>query len=289
MTVLHMISRGLTTSAMTVFVKNEVRVVTNERPDFESIVALVEGGGTEDEVLAAIDPGVKVQNYFQRVSERVTVTNGHLYVDGDEVNDGLANTILRYMDEGNDPTPLVNFLENVLANPNEHSRTQLYDWLSRYDFAITPEGHFLAYKGVYTHVGDDKYPYRSVNSGTATVDGQVYTGQIPNGVGALVEMPRGDVQHDPAVGCHTGLHAGTFAYASTFASGATLLVDINPRDVVSVPTDCNWQKIRTCRYKVVSVVTEPVENALYDDGEELDDDGEYYDDYDSSWYEAAEY
>ena len=30
-----------------------------------------------------------------------------------------------------------------------------------------------------------------------------------------------------------------------------MLVEINPADVVSIPTDCQFQKLRTCKYKVV--------------------------------------
>lgn len=30
-----------------------------------------------------------------------------------------------------------------------------------------------------------------------------------------------------------------------------MIVDVDPADVVSIPHDCSWQKMRTCRYKVV--------------------------------------
>jgi hypothetical protein len=124
-----------------------------------------------------------------------------------------------------------------------------------------------------------KYPYESINTGRAIVDGKVYSGAIPNGVGAVVEMPRGEVQHDPSVGCHTGLHAGTHDYASNFSQGKVLLVEINPRDVVSVPTDCNWQKIRTCRYTVKDISEAKITTTLYGDLDE-DYDDEYDDDED---------
>jgi hypothetical protein len=188
------------------------------------------------------------------VSERVTVQNGHVFLDGDEVSGDLANHILRFMKEGNDPQPLINFLEKVATNPNEHSREQLYAWLSKRNFTITADGDFIAYKGVNRRTsGDDLdlYPYQSVHAGGATVDDVRYNGYVPNGVDAVVEMPRSDVAHDPAVACHTGLHAGNWRYASNFA-GYVLTVKINPRDVVSVPHDSNSEKIRTCRYLVIA-------------------------------------
>ena len=63
-------------------------------------------------------------------------------------------------------------------------------------------------------------------------------------------MPRGEVQHDPESGCSTGLHVGTYAYAQGYARAALLTVHVNPRDVVSVPTDCDAEKMRVCRYVV---------------------------------------
>lgn len=68
-----------------------------------------------------------------------------------------------------------------------------------------------------------------------------------------------------------------------------MIVEINPADVVSVPHDCDCQKLRTSKYKVVSL-HETIERPL--DSELVD---EYYDDiddedYDKGWkegYEAA--
>jgi hypothetical protein len=271
-------------SALTVFVAGQVKAVGPDHPHWDELVKLVANpDADETRVARLLDPAVSVSAFFERLSDRVTVSGGQLYLDGEVVNSGLAQHILDHVNEDKDSAQaLVNFLEKVVVNPNEHSREQLYDWLSRHNFAINAEGNFLAYKGVrvrntYPDAADE-YPYESISQGKATVDGKVYSGAIPNGVGAVVEMPRGEVQHDPSVGCHTGLHAGTWEYARNFSNGAVLLVEINPRDVVSVPTDCAWQKIRTCRYKVVEVVDSKLDTSYYgDDDDELDED--YSDDY----------
>ena len=192
-------------------------------PNLVAAVTMADDSTDIDALVRLFDPATAVQDFFTKVSERVSVAGGHVFFDGEEVNDGLADHIIRFMNEGNDPMPLVNFMENIQNNPNEHSRTQLYDWLSKRDFTITPEGTFLAYKGVRVRRnGDDKYPYESISTGKAIVDGKVYTGAIPNGIGAVVEMPRGEVAHDPDVACHTGLHAGNYRYASNF--GQILLI-----------------------------------------------------------------
>jgi hypothetical protein len=299
MSIPHSLVRSDDFAALTVFVNGEVRAVGPDHPNWNKLVELVPNATDADvnEVFRLLDPEVAVSDYFTRLSERVTVRAGVVYLDGEPINGALVEHILRYMNDNEaDATPLVNFLEKVVVNPNEHSREQLYEWLARHNFAINDDGNFLAYKGVRRRRDDNEvYRYESISTGTATVDGKEYRGAIPNDEGAVVEMPRNKVQHDPSVGCHTGLHAGTWSYAESFSQGAVLLVEINPRDVVSVPTDCAWQKIRTCRYRVVDVVDAELDSSYYgrgydtvgDDVEldpDYDDEDEYeYDQYDNGF------
>jgi len=114
-------------------------------------------------------------------------------------------------------------------------------------------GDFVAYKGVRQN-GDREDLFRSISHGSAIVNGERHTGTIPTSPGVVVEMPRSEVNHNPSVGCSTGLHAGSWAYAYNFGSRTTLRVKINPRDVVSVPTDCGEAKMRVCRYRVLGPV-----------------------------------
>jgi hypothetical protein len=256
-------------------------------PNFEAIVgALTTGTADRDEIVNLFDVSKAVAEKFEAVSERVIVTGGHVLFDGAEIDNSLTNQIVRFLDEGEDFGPLVRFMENVMDNPNEHSREQLYDWLRQRDFTITWHGFIVAYKGV---ASDDKHGYRSISSGREPVyvedqDGNVerYTGRIPNPVGATISMDRALVQHDPSVGCHVGLHVGTFDYAKSFSHGTVLEVHVNPRDVVSVPTDCDWAKVRTCRYTVVDAISTPYTTGLVDpDGVRDDDEDEpEWEDYD---------
>lgn len=72
-------------------------------------------------------------------------------------------------------------------------------------------------------------------------------------------MPRSQVTADSGIGCSAGLHVGTWDYAVTFLGHDTpvLAVLVSPRDVVSVPTDCDAQKMRVCRYQVLREATRP--------------------------------
>lgn len=188
------------------------------------------------------------------LSDRIEYDGNNILFDGDVIHSALSEQILRFLEQGvGDYAPLVRFWEKLASNPNEHSREQLYRWLKTHNFTISNEGDIVGYKGVIP-VGVERMDdtFLSVHSGTAFVDGKQITGQIPNNPGTVITMPRSEVQHDPSIGCHKGLHVGTWAYASSFGGrNATLEVHVNPRDVVSVPTDCNDAKIRCCKYTIV--------------------------------------
>jgi hypothetical protein len=260
---------------ITVFANGQMVSATDTHPNWVAIKAGVEAD--DPNVVSLFDVGATAQMRFERLSDRVTVKSGKVYFDNQPTHNALTEQVVRFIEAGQeDFGPLVNFFEKVQTNDNEHSREQLYDWLNAHDFTILPNGNFVGYKGVRSVATTDGVKYESISHGTAISDGVSYTGAIPNPIGAVVEMPRDEVQHDPSVGCHTGLHVGTWDYASGFAQGAVLKVEVNPRDVVSVPTDCGHQKLRTCRYTVLEVITAPVAGPLdydYADDEEDDDYG----------------
>lgn len=269
---------------VSVFVSGRTPLVAHEsHPYFDQIVDGARAG--DESVVDLFDLAEAASVKFREaLSERVSVKDGVVYIDGDEADSAITRQIVRFIEDGIEGwEPLVQFIENVLANPNEHSREQLYNWLNAQDggFSLDTDGYIIGYKGVRPSSDGG---YESIHSGRAIVNGTELTGRIPQTVGDVVEMPRSEVQFDPSVGCHTGLHVGTFEYANGFAQGALLLVRVNPRDVVSVPTDCGAAKMRTCRYEVVGVVpqtiTAPLSAALvynYED-DDLWGDGEYDED-----------
>jgi hypothetical protein len=245
------------------------QVAHDSHPNFG---AIVEGALAGDPSVAELfDIAQTVAQKFQRLSERVTTANGRLYLDGEEVDNALTSQVLRFMEDGiEDWKPLVAFFENVQANPQPHSREQLFEWLDRRDFTITEDGLIVGYKGVASR--DDGDGFTSISSGKATVNGEVHTGLIPTNPGDVVEMPRSEVEWDPSVGCHRGLHVGTWDYAYGFAQGAVMEVHVNPRDVVSVPTDSDAAKVRCCRYTIVRVIDAPYTAAVVASYYDLEED-----------------
>lgn len=245
---------------------------SDSHANFQEILDAVRNDEPVEDILELFDMAQAVAKRFEPLTDRITVANGQVYLDGDLVENALTKQIVRFLEEDvPDWVPLVDFFDNVLSNPESHSREQLYEWLERHDFTIDTGGYILAYKGVDADM-------KSTRSGPGIVNGEEVNERLDNSVGNIVEIPRSLVHHDPSQGCSSGLHVGTFEYASTFAA-VTLKVRVNPRDIVSVPTDCNAQKVRCCRYEVLEVIEQKIQSAYQ--ASEVDDDWGYdEDDYD---------
>jgi hypothetical protein len=127
------------------------------------------------------------------------------------------------------------FFKNVAENPNKDSQADLANFLLRNALPITDRGTFLAYRYVNAEFYD------------------CHTGTMDNMIGNSVEMARENCDSDREVTCSRGLHVCHYSYLAN--NGTThLVVEINPRDVVAVPTDYNGAKMRVCRFRVLSTV-----------------------------------
>lgn len=225
-----------------------------------------------DTILELADKASAVEKYTQG---KVTVDaeQGVVLYKDKPLHNTITARIVSMLREGHPFSFMVTFLENVMQNPSKSSVDSLYDFLAHVGLPITEDGHFLAYKGVSSNFMD------------------LHTRTINNSVGQVVEVERNEVDDDREVGCSMGLHAGTYEYASNYAgpTNAVVLVKINPKDVVSVPHDCNHQKLRTCRYEVLEVykAAEPIQETLffvnYDEDEDDEWDEVEEDEYESSF------
>lgn len=236
----------------------------DSHPNFEEIFEQVVFDGDDLDLHELFDVGHGIASKLTQVTDRVSYRDNTLYFDNDPLNSSLARQIIRFVHE-NDPEQyqsLCLFLENVKSNPDPLSEEQLYDWVRHQDIAINTAGEIIAYKGVK---GDEIGGWESVHSGRAIVDGKVHHGCIPNKVGSVVEMPRSEVDSNPHASCSVGLHVGSYNYASTWAQGALLTVAVNPRDVISVPSHTDGQKIRVCRYRVLHIAEHEYTHSFFDE------------------------
>ena len=209
-----------------------------------------------------LNPAIKFNNLYAKY-EQIEVKDGHVYVSGEAISSLVAGRILDYLSKDIDCTPVFKFITKLNLNPSKRAVDELYTFLEHKYLPITENGNFLAYKALRSDYTD------------------VYTGKNDNRVGNVVEMPRNKVDDNKEVGCSQGLHAGALDYARNYrpADGKLVVVEINPADVVSIPIDCEFQKLRTCKYKVHSEYEVPLEDLLYESRFTTDND----EDVDREW------
>lgn len=249
----------------------------DDHPNFDAIVGACEASRRgEDvdpaEVMALFDIAKTVSEKFQRLTERVSVQGGTIFLDGDPVHGTLQEQILDFVEAGEDFGPLVNFYEKLVTNPLGDVREGLYDWIQGQKqegaLTITPGGDVLGYKAVTSVETADGTKYRpshtSRNGGDRVNGVEVEAGKyIEQGIGDTVEMPRSKVLHAPSQACGDGLHIGTWNYAKGFTGDTVLLVQFSPRDIVSLPDRNSTWKLRVCRYTVIGPVDGPLDVPLY--------------------------
>jgi hypothetical protein len=133
------------------------------------------------------------------------------------------------------------------------------EFLEYKELPITDDGCFLAYKGVSEHYYSiHGNPKTVVVQGITTTDGKIF-----NGVGSKIEVKRRNVDDNRNNHCSFGLHVGSLDYARSFGQ-RVVVVKVNPKDVVSVPTDYNCQKCRVSAYEVVSDYEYEIESSVTD-------------------------
>ena len=208
-----------------------------------------------DTFVACVNPTIRLKSLYASY-EGIEVKDGNLYVFGDPVHSTLANRVLSFLEHGLDCVHLFKFILKLNLNPSKRAVDELYTFLEHRALPITDNGNFLAYKAVRADYTDK------------------HTGKFLNTVDAVLEMPRNKVDDDKNVGCSYGFHAGTVEYAKDFLGGQghLMIVEINPADVVSIPTDCQFQKLRTCKYKVVGEYEIDLTDPMYASRFQTDDD-----------------
>lgn len=256
-------------SMATFVLDGEVQSVSVEHPLFARITDALAKGEDPSEFL---DPA-NVLALTDVKDERVDVSDGTVTFEGVAIHSHLLDAFKRYAAEGRDVGNLVKFLDRLAENPSERSREQLFTWSQARDLTIDEDGFLIGYKAVAQRPhypneveGDhgiwfSDYDYQSISQGWAIVDGvdtRDFLGnsnhQVPNKVGSIVEIPRDQVSDDPRSGCAFGLHVGSWNYASTFHHGSVVMeVKIDPADVVSIPADSGYAKMRVCKYEILAI------------------------------------
>lgn len=208
----------------------------------------------ESAIKELINPMLKI------VSKGFLIVGDEVTFRGETLPKALVTKILSIVRDGLPIEHFEKFWENLRENPSAQSVAELTDFLSYKELPITEDGYLIAYKGVRSD-----YYSSTGNKETRVVQGTVdERGHIYNGIGEVIEVARNCVDDNRENECSFGLHCGSFDYARGFAS-KLILVKVNPKDVVSVPKDCSFQKCRVSKYEVVADYVEELTTSVVDE------------------------
>ena len=218
-------------SNVTVVIDGKPHTIAKSHITYQKVVDAIKAGDWAT-VKNIIDPVKVVLNYGRG---NVSIQGDKLFWKGEPFAGVLATRMVQMLEEGFSIEPMVLFMENLMKNPSKRSVDELYGFLEKNSLPITPDGYFLAYKKV-------RRDFKDIHSGT-----------MDNSPGRVVEMERNKVDDDKDRTCSTGLHFCGMSYLNHFggSDSRTVILKIDPADVVSIPSDYNGAKGRACRYTVI--------------------------------------
>ena len=251
----------LSAESITVFVDGKMRTVLSGNRNFDKLKEHLRGPEHDIQTILILSDR---EETVRRSHAAVEVVDGVVYYKGEAVHNALSDKLLNLLDDGFDADPWVKFLEKMMENPSYRSRNCLYEFLEHFNAPITPEGNFIAFKRV-------RSDWKDIHSGT-----------MDNSIGRVVKMDRTKVDDDPQHTCSSGLHVCADEYLKGYATSdghRTLVVEVNPANVVAVPYDYNFSKMRVCEYRVlneidVEQIFDILEEEMYyefDHNEEVED------------------
>jgi len=233
------------------FVGGKPYTFNKNHENYDKLLAYLENGNVEH-FEASYDIASTVEHYCDGY---VHVDNGELSWQGIAMPELFTDRILQMRREGFNIDPMLNFLDNMNDNPSDQAIVELFDFMQNKHLPITDDGHFLAYKAVSPDFKD------------------IYTGGIDNSVGEEISIDRSKVDNNRDKHCSAGLHVGAIDYVKSYGGidldedndggNQIVICKVNPADVVSVPSDARFQKLRTCRYEVVSLFNDIFETSVH--------------------------
>ena len=216
---------------VTVFVNGKPYTFNKDFAHYENVKkAIAEKNGDEIVRLGSLSKTIE-----QYAGGNIKIEHGVVLYKNKQLHNSLTRRILKHMAEGFPFVSMLKFLENLMQNPSQHAVNELYNFLVHRNLPITENGCFLAYKAARPDYMD------------------WHTHTVRNKVGDSPEMDRNEVDDDWRLQCSSGYHVGAIEYVSDFhrGEGHVMIVEVNPADVVSVPTEERFTKCRTCFYTVV--------------------------------------
>ena len=206
---------------------------------------------TDEEVLKVISPGYKEAlqeredsiNLIEKLKKcsLFTVYNNTVYweeVSPLSVPVELAEAVYN-AHQSNDEDKLTaykNFWTLMSLNPDERCRINLFWFLKKYGLTIAKCGFFVGYRNVDTTEEEGVY-----------TDHHSHRFKIK--IGKMVTMDRSKCDDNQEHECSSGLHiAGQGWLKRNYYGNVGMACLVNPADVVAVPHNSDYGKLRTCAY-----------------------------------------
>lgn len=240
---------------ITIVIDSKAHTINRTHVTYQKVLEAIKAQDW-DTVKEVIEPKKVVLNYGKG---NVSIQGDKLFWKGNELHTSLSVRMIQMLQEGFPIEPMVYFMENLYQNPSKRAVDELYGFLEKSNLPITPDGHFLAYKKVRDSYFDchsnsvlNKPAYLlsvEEHASLPRVAGDV-TVEVVDGV-TVVSMPRNAVDDNKDRTCSEGLHFCSREYLNHFGGARTVILKINPKDVVSIPSDYNDSKGRACRYEVI--------------------------------------
>ena len=177
----------LTDNSLTIVVDGKALTMESSNPSFNEATKLL----TEerfDELPDLFDIPKAVEKF---ADGNISVSDGEVRYKDEVIHNHVVGRVLDFMRQGLPYKPLVRFLDKLMENPSRRAVNELYAFLEHKAMPLTPDGNFLAYKGVREDYTD------------------WHSGKFSNKVGDVNEMIRNKVCDDANIGCSHGFHAGS--------------------------------------------------------------------------------
>lgn len=246
---------------ITVVIDNQPHSITSGHLGYDKLKAALKSQAW-DEVRDLVCPRKIIANY----------SHGTVKIDGDTLtwaghpmHNSLATRMIAMYNEGFSIEPLIAFMDNLMQNPSKRAVEELYSFLECNSLPITEDGYFLAYKKVRSDYMDiysgtvlNAPPdvLRSTNPVLPFTTAKGVTSALSASGELVNSMPRNFVDDNKDNTCSEGLHFCSQGYLDHFGGSDSRIVvlKINPRDVVSIPSDCNNSKGRCSLYTVIGEI-----------------------------------
>lgn len=263
-------SKVLTLEGASIYIKSISQLTVPQ--DFAEKIIDAEEAGDQDKLTAylnfwtllSLNPDSRVRNntfwFINKWNIKLTKSgliiayrNADIYSEGSKFNKELTKFVTQKYWEKK---------QSTIDNPEGYIVVMRDD-----DYFITGEDYELDDEDVY--IGDlvDLYTMLTTdNSEQTTVFTDHYSRTFRIRLGHIVQMDRSKTDSDQTHTCSSGLHCASKDWLeSNYYGTVGMRVLVNPANIVAIPPEDSYGKMRTCAYYPVSIVNYGIDGHIIDE------------------------